>query len=161
MTKTPLAKSPHGIDGCGIPTYCAPLQAWGLALSTFLSTQPQGSAQRAKAVQIILESVKRYPDIVSGVESLGCQLAQNTDSQILVKSGAEAIYSGFLLGPGLAFCLKVLDGSHRAAAIVIAALIKEYAPLTEKQNQALKPLFEPEIKNTRGEVVGQLKLRAF
>lgn len=161
LTKTPLAKSPHGVDGCGIPTYCAPIQAWAAALSVFLTSQPAGGAQRSKAVQLILESVKRYPELVCGTESFGFQVAQNTDSQVLVKSGAEAVYSGFLLGPGLAFCLKILDGSHRAASVVIAALIKEYASLTEKQNQALKPWFEPEIKNTRGEVVGQLKLRAF
>jgi len=146
-----------GIDGCGIPTYFAPLKNWALAMAGLL--KPQVSSERQNAVGQILKAVEKFPELVSGSEHLSVKVQKITENQMILKSGAEGFYTGLFPGKSLAFALKVVDGNARATAAALGEIALLHGDFSSEIIKKLDFLRDIEIQNTRGEVVGHVRLK--
>jgi L-asparaginase II len=117
-----------------------PLERMALAFAN-LPTLPQ--AQR------ITQAMRARPHLVGGADGtdvLLMQLPDPNDHAFVAKGGAEGLLCAVDLATSTGYALKTEDGdprAHRAAAAAFMSL-------------DLPPL---QVKNTRGEIVGELSLR--
>lgn len=155
--KVDHSKSAHGTDGCGIPTYAVPLQSIATGMATFVN--PKVSPKRKETVDRILRAVRSYPEYVSGSNDVfSVDVVTKTQGRVIVKGGAEGVFTGILADKKITFAVKCIDGSARAARVVAAALISQFAGLSAEEAAFLKSHLNPEIKNWKGDVVGQLRI---
>lgn len=95
------------VDGCGVPSFTAPLAAVARAFAAIDDDGPEAGAMRA------------HPFLVSGTARLDTDLMASTD--LLVKSGAEGLVC--VAGPGYAIALKVRDGDWPRARGPVTLLV--------------------------------------
>jgi L-asparaginase II len=127
---------PRGSDGCGVVTFAMPLERMALAFAN-LPILPE--AQRITA------AMRARPHLVGGADSADVLAMQLTET-FVAKGGAEGLLCAVNLATNTGYALKAEDGEQRALRPAAAAFM----------NLDLPPL---EIKNTRGEIVGELSLR--
>lgn len=138
-----------GGDGCGIPTYALPLTNMAQGIS-YLIRPNKVSKDLQRACQVILQSVKEHPFYLGGTDDFGTATIEKTKGKTLVKVGAEGVFCGILAEKGLAFALKSLDGNARGAEPAVAWLLQKWGGLNDYRY--------PEIKNTLGEIVGEVRV---
>jgi L-asparaginase II len=132
-----------GVDGCGVVCFSLPLERVAFMFSR-LETRDGGEPVAA--------AMRAHPQLVGGEGQLDTQLMQSLPGWI-AKGGAEGLLGA--AGPdGLGVALKVVDGNFRALRpalpIVLAALGHDLDPEVGRA----------EIRNSRGELVGELTARS-
>lgn len=157
LTRVDHEKTPSGTDGCGIPTFAIPLQNLAAAMGHLLTT-PTSPARKA-AVARIVQACRSYPVLLGGSEDFVSRTIEVTHGRVILKSGAEGVYTGLLTDSGQAFAVKAHDGAKRAAEVATAHFLLEEKALSEKEFGELKEFAVPEIKNSRGEKVGEIRVR--
>lgn len=100
-----------GVDGCGAPTFAAPL--WRLARA-FDAGTCSGTGVRAAA------AMRAHPFLVGGSARLDTAMMGRVPG-IVIKGGAEALTCAAF--PGGALAIKVRDGSPRARDPVLLAVL--------------------------------------
>jgi L-asparaginase II len=130
---------PTGNDGCGVVTFAMPLERMALA---FANLPQLAHAHR------ITEAMRAKPHLVGGADGTDVLLMQHPspDHAFVAKGGAEGLLCAVDLATNTGYALKTEDGDPRAHRAAAAAFM----------NLDLPPL---QVKNTRGEVVGELSLR--
>jgi L-asparaginase II len=118
-----------GVDGCGAPAWVLPLV--GLATATARLADPPGGPEHSLGGRLerVRAAMSARPDLVGG---RGCPdtLLMVADQRVVAKRGAEAVFAAGLAtsagpGQGLGVAVKVADGGNRAAAPVVAAVLRE------------------------------------
>jgi L-asparaginase II len=127
---------PRGNDGCGVVTFAMPLERMAFAFAN-LPQLPE--AQR------ITTAMRARPELVGGADGPDVLLMQRTETWV-AKGGAEGLLCAVDLATGTGIVLKAEDGAHRAIGPALAAFVDVQLP----------PLH---VKNTRGEIVGEVSLR--
>jgi L-asparaginase II len=125
-----------GSDGCGVVTFAMPLHRMARAFAR-LPTLQQASR--------IVDAMRAHPDLVGGEDGADVQLMQRTSTWI-AKGGAEGLLCAVDTQTNTGLALKAEDGSFRSLGPALAAFAGVDLPPTE-------------VKNTRGEVVGEVSLR--
>lgn len=156
MIKVDHAKVGHGIDGCGIPTYGVALQALAVGMSSLIN--PKESAARKAASLRLLDAVKSHPYYVAGSDNFVTAVIEKTQGRAIIKTGAEGVVCGVLPEKRVAFAVKASDGATRAAQVVTSSLLLQLGGLSEPEFRALSAYTLPEVKNWKGEVVGQVRV---
>jgi L-asparaginase II len=126
-----------GNDGCGVVTFAMPLERMALAFAN-LPTLPH--AHR------ITEAMRAKPHLVGGADGTDVLLMQESNHAFVAKGGAEGLLCAVDLATNTGYALKAEDGDPRAHRAAAAAFM----------HLDLPPL---QVKNTRGEIVGELSLR--
>jgi L-asparaginase II len=126
-----------GNDGCGVVTFAMPLERMALAFAN-LPTLPH--AHR------ITEAMRAKPHLVGGADGTDVLLMQDPNHAFVAKGGAEGLLCAVDLATNTGYALKAEDGDPRAHRAAAAAFM----------HLDLPPL---QVKNTRGEIVGELSLR--
>jgi L-asparaginase II len=140
----------HAVDGCGMPTFHAPLAALASAFGRLASGGLGAAGTR------VAGAMRAHPALVAYAGAIDTELM--TAAPVVAKIGAEGVIAiGCADGRGLA--IKVADGALRAldpaavwAAEQVLGLPVAGAPLTL--------LAAPEVRNSRNEVVGRLSVAA-
>jgi len=118
------------VDGCGVPTYALPLAE----MASFLTRTPARVAAAMRA----------RPDLVGGAGADDTDLMRELPGWI-AKRGAEGLFCA--AGPdGVGVALKVEDGSSRALRPALGHLL------------GIDRFREVPVSNSRGEIVGALKI---
>ena len=134
------ASGPHefatAADGCGVVTFAMPLERMALA---FASLPTLDGADR------IVDALRNRPDLIDGDDGADVLLIRHTDATI-AKGGAEGLLCAVDTSTNTGYALKVVDGSSRALAAAAAAFIGVELPPTV-------------VRNTRGEIVGEVSLQ--
>ncbi|RDI22930.1 asparaginase [Lentzea flaviverrucosa] len=105
-----------GVDGCGAPIFAISLTGLARAFGR-LASAPEGTLEHRVAT-----AMSTYPQWVGGT---GRDVTALMDALpgVIAKDGAEGVYAvGLPTGEGVA--LKIADGSSRARAVVIVAVLK-------------------------------------
>jgi L-asparaginase II len=137
---------PHAIDGCGMQTYYAPLQALAGAFGRLAGGGLGEAGARVAA------AMRAHPALVAFPGALDTELMAG--APVVAKIGAEAVVAvGLADGRGLA--LKVADGSARALDPATVWAAREVLGLPAA-SAALDTLAEPPLLNSRGVVVGRV-----
>jgi L-asparaginase II len=105
----------------------------------------------------VVGSMTAYPEMVAGQGRLCTDLMQRTGGRVVAKVGAEGVYCVGIPGAELGVAMKVEDGARRAVGPAILAILRQLDMISEDDLGALYRHAYPELRNTRGETVGQIR----
>ena len=123
-------------DGCGVVTFAMPLERMALAFANL---------PRLDGAPRIVDALRNRPHLIGGEDGADVLLIRHTPS-LIAKGGAEGLLCAVDTRTSTGYALKAEDGSSRALAAAAAAFIGVELPPTI-------------IRNTRGEIVGELSLQ--
>jgi L-asparaginase II len=136
----------QAVDGCGMPTFYAPLGALAGAFGRLASGGLGPAGTRVAA------AMRAHPELVAYRGAIDTELMAGLP--VVAKIGAEAVIAiGCEDGRGLA--VKVADGALRALDPAAVWAAGEVLGLPA-EGAALHALAEPTVRNSRGDVVGRL-----
>lgn len=154
-TGVPSGAIATAIDGCTTVCFGVSLRAMALAYAR-LGTSPDPAAVRIRTAMM------KHPELVAGTGRSCTDLMRAWPGELLVKIGAEGVYSAAIPSLKLGVAVKVEDGDLRSVAIALIAVVRQ---LLERHGgfgsvvaalEGLKAHSEPEIRSTRGELVGNM-----
>lgn len=152
-TRMPAEAIGLATDGCGIPCFALPLRQIALSFAAFAAAARAGE----RGPSTIVQAMTAHPEMVAGPGRICTALMQQAGGRLFAKVGAEGVYCVGVPGAELGIALKVEDGAARAVAPAILAVLRELDLISEDDFGALHALAYPELLNTRGEVVGQIR----
>jgi len=138
-----------GIDGCGVLCFGVPLSRLAKAFCTL------GGAEDSK--KMIVSAMVDYPDLVAGTGRFGTALVSVLGDRIFAKTGAEGVFAIGSTGGEFGIVLKIEDGTKRATPVVVLRILECLNLLEGKDKEALQVFSSPVLRNTLGEVVGELR----
>lgn len=142
-----------GNDGCGVVCFALPLRHMALAFAGVAGAVRRGERGPSRVVGAMLA----HPEMVAGEGRLCTELMRRAEGRVFAKIGAEGVYCVGVPGAELGIALKVEDGAARAVAPAVLAVLRELDLISEDDLGAMHALVYPDVVNTRGEVVGQLR----
>lgn len=145
---------PPGTDGCGVPSWPAPLRAWAVAAARF-ATGEGLAAGEAEAARKLIAACRAEPYFVAGT-GRACTRVIAALADGMVKTGAEGVFLGFFPRAGLGLALKAEDGGTRASETALLAALGALGLLGARAEHDLADLLERPVTNTRGERVGEI-----
>ncbi|KFE60123.1 asparaginase [Hyalangium minutum] len=146
-----------GVDGCTAVCFALPLSAMATAYAR-LGTSEEAGARRVR------EAMWAHPELVAGTGRLCTELMAACRGTVLAKVGAEGVYCAALPALGLGVALKVEDGDGRCSPPALLAVLRQVAAKRGAETGLTLPLEglthheEPVLRNTRGEVMGSLRV---
>jgi L-asparaginase II len=152
-TDVPEDEIPTGVDGCGVVTFGLSLESMAGAFARLSAAARKGGTPAAA----VLGAIKACPECVAGTDRLCTDLLRAVDGRIVAKTGAEGVYCAAVPGAELGIALKVEDGGRRASEPSLIAVLRSLGLLSDREVDRLSGYAEPEIRNTRGEVVGGVR----
>jgi L-asparaginase II len=136
-TGIPADQLPIAVDGCGVVTFSLALERIAAAFGGLALGEPEGAAR-------IVAAMTANPELVEGPGWPATELMLALPG-VVAKHGADGVIcAGFTDGVGVA--LKVEDGAYRAILPAAAHFL------------GLTALAERPIENSRGDVVGRLRV---
>ncbi len=141
-----------GVDGCGLPAPSLPLERFAYALTKFADPEKLDGVNK-KAVMKVFECCVKYPLLFGGSESVNSILTKSSKKKILVKNGADGVFSAIVPDEKMAIVVKIKDGNMTAAEIAIAGLLRDLKIL---DNNEVKKLISQPIINSAGKRSGKM-----
>ena len=141
-----------GIDGCGLPAPSLPLERFAYALTKFADPAKLDGVDK-KAVMKVFECCVKYSVLFGGSESVNSILTKSSKKKILVKNGADGVFSAIIPDEKMAIVVKIKDGNMTAAEIAIAGLLRDLKIL---DNDEVKKLISQPIINSAGKRSGKM-----
>jgi L-asparaginase II len=147
------------VDGCGVPVFRLPLLALAGAYARLAAPEKSGLDQdRVQALQQVRDACLAHPEMIAGTGRLCTRVMEAAPGLVLAKTGAEGSYGLALPQAGLGAALQIEDGNMRALAPAVCQLLHELDVLDHGVLEGpLADLYEPALKNHRGEAVARLK----
>ncbi|MFM8780901.1 MAG: asparaginase, partial [Gemmatimonadota bacterium] len=97
------------------------------------------------------------PHLLGGTERFDTVLLEETKGAVIAKVGAEGVHSVAVPSRGLGLALKVEDGALRAQQAAVLAALQQLDILPAELPARLAEFAHRPIRNTRGEVVGEIR----
>lgn len=144
------------IDGCGVPVAALPIYNFALAMARFSDYENLDEIYR-KPVKDIITSITKYPEYMSGTDRVENYVMKKYPGKVLVKSGCNGYFAGMILDQGLGFAIKTYDGIVETRDIILLELLKKLGIIEKEDYAYFNSLYPREVKNHRGEVVGEIK----
>ncbi len=153
------------IDGCGVPTWAAPIQ--GIALAFARLADPSSFAgKRQEACVRVVQAMQAHPEMVAGTapRRICTDLMRAKGRALVAKSGAGCLYAvGVLPGhcPGysgaVGIALKIEDGDGRGFHPAVIEALRQLGILQRDDLEALRPYWDVPIKDGLDHIVGQIR----
>jgi L-asparaginase II len=143
------------IDGCGVVTFSLPLDRLARAMARLVAAADAGAAGPARVVG----AMATHPFLVGGTGRLCTRLPEVTGGRVIAKVGAEGIYVALARGRGVGVAVKARDGARRGSETGLLAVLSELGLVAPEEAALLRRWSRPEVRNTRGEVVGEVRGR--
>jgi L-asparaginase II len=142
-----------GVDGCGVVCYALPLHSMAVSFARLASAARRGD----ESPQQVVQAMVTYPEMVGGKGRLCTDLMRCAEGRLFAKVGAEGVYCVGVPGAELGIALKIEDGSTRALGPAVLDVLRQLDLISEDNLGELTSHAFPEVVNTRGDVVGQLR----
>ncbi len=143
-------------DGCGLAAIYMPIQALARACAK-ISRVDKLKGVRRQTMQTILGAVAAHPQMIAGTNRCCTDVIKATRGEVLVKTGAEAVYIAVVAKLGLGLALKIDDGSTRACNAALGALLLRINAIDSSLYDSLHQHFKPEIMNSQGYKTGEIR----
>ena len=153
MAGVDMRQLPWSYDGCGIPVIAMPLQSMATAFAR-LAAPDDLAADRSEAVDRITTAIAENPFMVAGSGRLCTELMALTGRRVIVKTGADGVYTAALKDKSLGVALKIDDGTTAAAEVTLLAVLNHLGALHADESEALAARGRMPIINTRGVITG-------
>jgi len=147
---------PIGVDGCGFPAPTMPLIKLALMVARFANPADLAD-DHAQAIFRIQQAIIREPLYAAGHGTVVSELNQVTNGRVLAKTGAEGVLTAALPEQGLGIALKIADGNARARSTALLAILHHLGELSVIERKQLQAHAIPQIENSRGLVVGEMR----
>jgi L-asparaginase II len=157
LTGAALSDDCRAVDGCSVPTWAVPLQSLAGAFARFGSGRGL-SPDRAHAAARLRAACAENPGFVAGSGRFCTEIMRVVGARVLVKTGAEGVFCAALPQLGLGIAVKCDDGAGRAAEAVMAALIRRFLPLDDRECAMVVRFAQPILRNWNGTEVGALRV---
>ncbi|HYC52238.1 MAG TPA: asparaginase [Gemmatimonadaceae bacterium] len=141
------------VDGCGVTEFAMPLENMARAYSRLAREAERESGVASRVVG----AIRTRPFLVGGSDRFDSILIEDTEGRVVAKIGAEGVHSAALLDQGIGVTIKVEDGSQRAQYPALVRLLQLLDALPEKLPARLDEYLKRQIRNTRGETVGEIR----
>ncbi len=152
----PEKKIGIGIDGCGVPVHAMPLYNMALGFSNLVNYSSE-DPNTTRTYELIVDSMKKFPEMVSGEGRSDLALAEASDGNIIAKAGGEALSCSGILSKGWGMAVKIADGGQRAIGPAVIETLRQMGLLSRKQIGRMNKFSHPIIKNFRGDEVGSIR----
>jgi L-asparaginase II len=153
-TGVPREEIGCAIDGCGVVVFSLPLDGMAAAYARLARDAVSG----AEIPATIVGAMTSRPFLVGGTDRFDTVLMEESGGRILSKIGAEGVHSAAILDRGVGIALKVEDGATRAQYPAVLRLLQALGALPDPLPPRLADIAHPRIRNTRGEVVGEIRM---
>lgn len=144
----------QAIDGCGLPTFALALDAVAEGCAKFSAAV----ADADPAPAAIFNAMVNHPEFVAGTDRLDTDLMREAGKRLFAKVGAEGFYCVGIPSMRLGISLKVDDGAKRASEPALLAVLRKLDAISSGNCDRLHHYSQPQILNTRNEVVGRLQV---
>jgi L-asparaginase II len=142
------------VDGCGVVVFGLPLDHMARAYARLGCAARRGEEIAMRVARAMLA----HPFLVGGTDRFDTILIEETEGRVVSKIGAEGVHSAVVVGRGIGIALKVEDGCSRAQYPALLHLLQELGELPDALPQRLAEFLRKPVRNTRGEVVGEIRM---
>jgi L-asparaginase II len=156
LCEYPEKKIGIGIEGCSAPTFAMPVKNMAMGFSKLVTFRSKDKIT-SQALQVVADSMWKYPEMVSGRKRLDYELAVASKGNILSKGGAESLHCSAILNKGWGLAVKIMDGSQRAVAPASIEVYRQLSILKQSQLKNLGDFVSPPVFNHQRKKVGFLK----
>jgi L-asparaginase II len=129
-----------------------PLEAMARAYARFAQAVGRDDDVPAR----IAHAMRTRPFLIGGTDRFDTALLEETDGAVLAKIGAEGMHSVAVLDQGIGLAVKVEDGAPRAQFPAVLRLLQSLDALPATLPPRLAEFLVRPVRNTRGEVVGDV-----
>lgn len=143
-------------DDCGVPVFAAPLAVMAKMYARLAGATDQGDP-RERALHRIRTAMTAHPQAVGGPQRFSTRIMEATRGRVVAKGGAEGLECLGVPARGLGLALKCLDGSHRACAPAMMAVLEQLGLLGDAEAETLADLRVPRTRSRAGRDVGRLE----
>ncbi len=144
----------QAVDGCGCVEFALPLEAMARAYARLADAVRRSAATPSR----IIHAMQTRPFLVGGSDRFDSALIEATEGKVIAKIGAEGVHSVAMIDEGIGFVVKVEDGAQRAQFPAVLALLQHLDALPAELPPRLAEFRQRSLRNTRGEVVGEVLL---
>jgi L-asparaginase II len=141
------------VDGCGVVEFAMPLEHMARAYSRLARAATEG----AGLPQRVVGAIQTRPFLVGGSDRFDSILIEETEGGVVAKIGAEGVHSAAVLDQGIGIAIKVEDGAPRAQFPALVRLLQHLDALPANLPPRLDEFLKRQIRNTRGESVGEIR----
>ncbi|MGH7678363.1 MAG: asparaginase [Gemmatimonadaceae bacterium] len=141
------------VDGCGVAEFAMPLEQMARAYSRLARAASEGAGMPKRVVS----AMQTRPFLVGGSDRFDSILIEETDGRVVAKIGAEGVHSAAVLDQGVGIAIKVEDGAQRAQFPALVRLLQLLDALPQALPPRLEEFLSRQIRNTRGEMVGEIR----
>ncbi len=113
---------------------------------------------RDETATAIVSAMTAHPHLISGERAFSARLMEAGAGRLLAKEGAEGVFCVAGLDSGWGVALKVADGTTRAVAPAMLAILQRLELLLPKELEGLEDLRRPIVTNTGGDAVGYIEV---
>lgn len=143
------------VDGCGAAVFGLPLERMALAYARLGKAAQRGEEVPSR----VLSAMARHPFLVGGTDRFDSIIIEETGGRVITKVGAEGVHCAVIPDMGVGLALKVEDGNQRAQQPALIRLLQELDALPEPLSPRLADLLRRPVRNSRGELVGETRIR--
>jgi L-asparaginase II len=153
-SELPQSDIGRAVDGCGAVVFSLPLENMARAYANL------GRAARDddEVAGRIVHAMQTRPFLVGGTDRFDSILIEETEGAVISKIGAEGVHSVCIPARGLGVAIKVEDGAQRAQFASVIRALQYLDVLPAQLPTRLEEFVRRPIRNTRGEVVGELRV---
>jgi L-asparaginase II len=143
----------QAVDGCGVVAFALPLESMARAWSRFARAARDNEPVPSR----VLHAMQSRPFLVGGTDRFDSVLIEGTRGAAVSKIGAEGVHCVAVCEQGLGLAVKVEDGAQRAQFLAVIRLLQLLDVLPAELPPRLDEYARRPIRNTRGEVVGEVR----
>jgi L-asparaginase II len=144
----------QAIDGCGVVAFALPLENMARAWSRLARAVRDADEIPSR----IVHAMSTRPFLVGGTDRFDTVLMEETNGRVVAKIGAEGVHSVAIPEQGIGFAVKVDDGAQRAQFPAVLRVLQLFDALPSTLPGRLEEFLRRPLRNTRGEVVGEVRL---
>lgn len=151
-TGVPEASIGQAVDGCGVVVYALPL----LGMAHAYARLADDARRSIELPSRIVHAMQTRPFLIGGSDRFDSALIEATEGRVISKIGAEGVHSVAIVDDGIGFAVKVEDGAQRAQFPAVIRVLQHFGALPADLPPRLAEYMPRILRNTRGEVVGEV-----
>jgi L-asparaginase II len=149
----PMESVHAAVDGCGVSVFALPVLNMAAAYARLARAIDEGAEHAVR----IHEAMSSRPFLVGGTDRFDSILIEETGGAVISKIGAEGVQSVAVPGRRLGITVKAEDGAQRAQYPALLRALQIMEVLPDELPARLDEFLRRPIRNTRGEVVGEVR----
>ncbi len=145
-------------DGCGVPTFRAPLAAAATAYARLAAPESLGDENDRRLADRVYGAMTAHPERVAGPGRFSTRLMEVGGGALLGKEGADGFYAIALRSPRpLGVALKIADGTEVCRDGVVLEVLRQLGALDAAQLGELEAFRVPVRRSCAGAQVGDVQ----